>query len=167
MRSVAVRPGKVDRYVIGHSTFFRHSWMRHLTLPRLSAPPRCSTILRLAAIALAVFIALGASARPARGAVTADQVQVAINKAVRHIRSTQQANGGWRDMGRPGGTTALNALALLSAGVPENDPAVRKALDHLGRVANRETYVVALKARSTATPTRRNTAGSSRRRPPG
>lgn len=83
--------------------------------------------------------------------VTPDQLRIAIDKAIKYIKDSQQAGGAagnnpWADFGRQGGLTALNTLALLNAGVPENDPAVRKGLDYLNNVKNTDTYVVSLKA---------------------
>jgi hypothetical protein len=96
-------------------------------------------------------VAIGAGllispARTARADVTAGQVKIAIDKAIDFVRKNQAADGSWQEFGRQGGSTALNALALLNAGVPESDPAVSKAIANLTKIPNRETYVVALKA---------------------
>ena len=96
-------------------------------------------------LAIVAALALG-PARTARADVTAGQVKIAIDKAIDNIRQSQGADGNWPDFGRQGGSTALNALALLNAGVPESDPAVNKAIAVLTKIPNTQTYVVALKA---------------------
>ncbi|MCG3179767.1 MAG: hypothetical protein BIFFINMI_02110 [Phycisphaerae bacterium] len=97
---------------------------------------------------LTCVLAGGLLLRPAtaRAEVTADQVKVAVSKAINEIKNSQLPTGGWRDYTRAGGVTALNLLALLNAGVPANDPVVVKGLAALDKVANSDTYVVGLKS---------------------
>ncbi|MDD4889749.1 MAG: DUF4159 domain-containing protein [Phycisphaerae bacterium] len=97
------------------------------------------------ALMLVAAVCMGVTAQPLRAEVTPDQVRIAIDKAIDNIRKTQ-ANGGWQDFGRQGGSTALNVLALLNAGVPESDKTVQAGLSSLDKVANTDTYIVSLKA---------------------
>jgi hypothetical protein len=97
---------------------------------------------------LAVLVSATGEAR--FGELTGEQVQTAIAKAIRFITSQQSADGTWPDYGRPGGITCLAALALLTGGVPETDPALAKALPKIAALPNRETYVVGLKAMALA-----------------
>ncbi len=83
-------------------------------------------------------------------AVTGQDVRKAIDEGIRFLRARQGANGAWPDLGYPGGTTALAVLALRNAGVPADDPAVVNGVNHLRSVANRQTYVVALKIQALA-----------------
>ena len=84
--------------------------------------------------------------RPASGDVTPAEVKAAVDKAIAHIKSTQKGDGAWQDYGRLGGSTALNALALLNAGLTDADPAVSKAIAVLDKTPNTDTYIVSLKA---------------------
>lgn len=85
----------------------------------------------------------------ALGAVTKTEVEQAIRDGIRFIKSEQRADGSWPDAdGRARhGTTALATLALLTAGVPTNDPNVDAALNFLNRFNAAQlgkTYTVAL-----------------------
>jgi len=83
----------------------------------------------------------------AEGAITAENVNKAIDEAVELLRSRQDPqHGNWSPhTGFPGGVTALCTLALLNAGVPADDPTVRSALDHLRSLGNPGmTYCTAL-----------------------
>ena len=84
-------------------------------------------------------------------AVTGQEVQAALDKAVAFLRARQAADGTWPDYpGRPGGITCLAALAMLTAGVPEGDPALGKALARVSALPHQFTYVVGLKAMALA-----------------
>jgi len=104
----------------------------------------CRRVLWTALVAVSCVVASGPIARGQ--AVTGQQVQAAIDKAVAYLRAQQGANGTWPDYGRPGGITCLATLAMLTAGVPETDPAVQKALARIVTFQNQFTYVVGLKA---------------------
>lgn len=88
----------------------------------------------------------GAAARAAEpGRVDAASVQQAIDRGVAYLRSTQNARGGWKEwVGQPGGLSSLCTLALLTAGVPADDPVIRSALTYLRRLEPDTTYSVAL-----------------------
>lgn len=99
---------------------------------------RCLAALLVGSIVLAV------GARPTRAEVTPDQVRIAIDKAIKHLKDTSKG-GQWQEFGRQGGSTALALLALLNAGVPESDPVVQAGLKSLNGVVNADTYTVSLK----------------------
>jgi hypothetical protein len=76
-----------------------------------------------------------------------DRVRKAIDSGVTYLRS-QQRQGNWEvgqdKLGYPGGWTSLVLLALLNAGVPPTDDAVRGGLEYLRTVPPEKTYVVGL-----------------------
>ena len=74
-----------------------------------------------------------------------EQVTRAIRRGIAHLRSKQQLDGEWPRLGPPGGMTALCVVAMLNAGVPKDDPAVRRALQAIAQQTNQYTYVVTLK----------------------
>jgi len=80
--------------------------------------------------------------------ITAAQVRTAIDKGVAYLKSTQNQDGTWADIAGPGayhgGVTALNTLALLTAGVPPDDEQLRRAIDQVRNLPQDKTYVVAL-----------------------
>ena len=63
--------------------------------------------------------------QPARAEVTSAAVERAIRDGIRFLQASQAADGSW-----PGvdGTTELATLALLTAGVPRDDPGLARAL---------------------------------------
>ncbi|MEX0824961.1 MAG: DUF4159 domain-containing protein [Pirellulaceae bacterium] len=95
---------------------------------------------------LAVWAAiLSPLSNDARAEVTATQVQTAIDRGIRYLRSTQLGAGNWPEYaGQSCGLTSLCTLALLNAGVSSDDPAIRKAMTYLRRKEPNETYSVAL-----------------------
>jgi len=90
---------------------------------------------------------LYATARPIRvqAAIDAATVQQSIDRGVAYLRSTQEDRGSWKEYtGQNGGLTALCTLALLTAGVAPDDPAITKSLQYLRKIEPSETYSVAL-----------------------
>jgi len=78
-------------------------------------------------------------------AIDAATVQQSIDRGIAYLRSTQNNQGGWKEYtGQSGGLTALCTLALLTAGVPPDDPAIQKSLAYLRKLEPTETYSVAL-----------------------
>ena len=63
------------------------------------------------------------------------KVDQAIDKAIAFLKRMQTKKGNWDAplSGRAVGATALPALALLEAGVPADDPVVRRAAGCLRR----------------------------------
>jgi len=109
--------------------------------PRLRSLPIITKITALAAVILLVAL------HPCRAmaAIDAPTVQQSIDRGIAYLRSTQNAQGGWKEYtGQSGGLTALCTLALLTAGVPPDDPAMQKALTYLRKIEPSETYSVAL-----------------------
>jgi hypothetical protein len=81
------------------------------------------------------------------GPVTAAQIQRAIDDAILYLRSRQAVDGSLEDGYRPGGGTALAALAMLAAGAdPETDVSLQKALAWSLLQNPDETYVRAVRA---------------------
>jgi hypothetical protein len=102
-----------------------------------------------------------APGRPARGAVTREQVENAIKRGVRFLKDAQRADGSWSDVDDEAhtGGTSLVTLALLTAGEPAGSPTISKALAYLRNFTPeqlRSTYSVSLQAMvfSAATPER-------------
>jgi hypothetical protein len=72
-------------------------------------------------------------------------VQDAIDRGIAYLRANQNAAGGWKEYsGQTGGLSALCTLALLTAGVPANDPQLVRAIAYLRKLDPEETYSVAL-----------------------
>jgi len=98
----------------------------------------------LGRILLVIVAALVVPTRSAM-AIDAAAVQQAIDRGIAYLRTTQNAQGGWKEYtGQSGGLTALCTLALLTAGVPPDDPAILKSLAYLRKIESSETYSVAL-----------------------
>jgi hypothetical protein len=80
--------------------------------------------------------------------IDAEQVNKAIDRGVAYLKREQNSSGGWAEyVGYPGGTNAMATLALLSSGVPVDDPVIQKALKPLRSMklgAVSKTYIVAL-----------------------
>ena len=72
-----------------------------------------------------VFSLAMASAPAARADVTSGAVERAIREGIRFVRGSQAADGSWSGLE---GVTELATLALLTAGVPRDDPAVARAM---------------------------------------
>jgi hypothetical protein len=72
-------------------------------------------------------------AAPARAA-DPEAIEKAIDKGVKLVKATAR-DGWWGDVG----PTALNALALLECDVPEDDPILVKAAEHIRRHSVNET----------------------------
>ena len=106
-------------------------------LPRKSIPR-----LLVCAIGLAfVFV----PPKAVHAAIDATQVQQSIDRGVAYLRSTQNERGGWKEyMGQTGGLSSLCTMALLTAGVAPDDPAIQKSLAYLRKLEPNETYSVAL-----------------------
>ncbi len=92
----------------------------------------------------------------AQGEVTAEEVEQSIRDGIRFLRTRQQPNGGWPEFDEENvtGTTSLATLALVTAGVPVDDPMITRALNFLERFSPRQlgqTYTVSLQAMAFAT----------------
>ena len=109
---------------------------------------------RLVVLACVLGAAMGSVARPAgaqRGGAgfSAEAVDKAIERAVKHLWSAQQGNGSWGAHGGnkyPLGPTSLVAYALLESGVNVEDPRMVKALQFLAYTATEKTYTLGLRA---------------------
>ncbi len=85
--------------------------------------------------------------QPLPAEITAPQVRDSLDRAIAYLRREQRRKGDWVELGdgrSKGGVSALCTLALLEAGVPPDDPGIRRALNHLRTIDNKKTYVVAL-----------------------
>jgi hypothetical protein len=79
----------------------------------------------------------------------ADQVRESITAGIKYLRETEAGRGNLDKSIEgnaifPGGVTALATFALLTAGVPPDDPMVHRCLTYLRGVPQEQTYVVAL-----------------------
>ena len=80
--------------------------------------------------------------------LTASDVQRAIDGGVEFLRRQQLRNGSWGDYSAyTGGKTALCALAMLSCGVPKEDPQLALAIEYLRKIPPQYTYVVSLQTK--------------------
>src|SRR5262245_62014941 len=117
---------------------------------------RCP-VMRYAAVAgLVVLLALicavpPKAAAPAAEDPLADRVRNAIERGVKYLRDQEDGHGNLEKaalLGHySGGMTALGALALLTAGVPPDDPLVQRCLKYLRTLdpdRGGQTYVVSL-----------------------
>ena len=98
--------------------------------------------------AVVMTICLGGSA-PSRAEVTSQQVEQAIRDGIRYLKGQQQPDGSWPEYNPRyiTGTTSLAVLALLTAGVPQDDPTIVNALAYLEQFSARQlgqVYTVAL-----------------------
>lgn len=100
-----------------------------------------------AAFLFVIVFLIGAPVRVAHGEITAEQVRDSLDSAIEFLKGEQKRRGNWVELDRGGyngGVTALCTLALLEAGVPASDPAVRRPLEFLRTIDNEKTYVVSL-----------------------
>ncbi|MEW4569128.1 DUF4159 domain-containing protein [Tautonia sp. JC769] len=86
---------------------------------------------------------------PARAQVTSEQVEQAIRDGIRFLKGEQRADGSWPEFNPryETGTTSLAALALMTAGVPPDDPTIVNALAFLEQYSARrlgQVYTVSL-----------------------
>lgn len=82
------------------------------------------------------------------GGLNAEAVRSGVDGAIAFLRQKQRPTGEWDEYpGYKPGTTALCALALLSAGLDKDDPTVAKALEFLRGFSPKEqnqTYPISL-----------------------
>ena len=106
-------------------------------------------MIRIARWSLALVFSIAASALTARADVTSGAVEQAIREGIRFLRENQAADGSWRGVE---GVTELATLALLTAGVPPDDPDLARAIalvrQHTPNIIppGHRTYTVALHA---------------------
>ena len=95
-------------------------------------------------IAALMFLA---TALPAQGAVTREQVENAIKRGVRFLKDQQRADGSWFDVDNDAqtGTTSLVVLALLTAGEPPNSATMTRVFSGAEGALVRCTSVSALR----------------------
>ncbi|WP_428305170.1 DUF4159 domain-containing protein [Lacipirellula sp.] len=106
--------------------------------------PRLLTTLPLLIAVLANSLALNAKAQDAAG-ITSAQVNEAIARGVRYLKSQQLPDGAWEERALyAGGLTPLATLALLQAGCDPKDEAVAKALKYLRNFRPEATYTASL-----------------------
>ncbi|GAC1474763.1 MAG: DUF4159 domain-containing protein [Isosphaeraceae bacterium] len=109
-------------------------------------------------LALLAAVLLATSARPARAAVSREQVELAIKRGTRFLKDAQRNDGSWSDDGLSNhkGITGLITLALLTAGEPAGSATISKALDYLRGFTPEQldnTYAVALQTMTFAAAT--------------
>lgn len=109
-----------------------------------------SGCLPVALLATSILMASATGARAADddlAAVGPDaaRLQAARAKAAAFLKAAQREDGSWTTPETPG-ITGLVTYSLLSAGVPANDPSVRKALDYLKSYRQEDGGIYAPKA---------------------
>ena len=105
---------------------------------------------RFLTLALVPLLAATPAARAEEPLV--QKVRTAMNDGVVYLKKQQKNQGGgdhnWEDptlgLLQPGGSSNLAMLALLTAGVPVDDPAVRLGLPYIRGLKPQNTYVVGL-----------------------
>jgi len=76
--------------------------------------------------------------------VTSADINQAIERGVKWLRTRRLADGSWPYRANSDGATALCVYALLVTGVPADDPAVEEGIRYFIRVPPQHTYTVAL-----------------------
>lgn len=113
--------------------------------------PSCRAV---TAVAVTAVMLVSGPAAPAAEAVTAGQISQAIERAADFLIRQQNPDGTWQAAMRTDetvvGATSLVVLALANAGVPADDPAMRKALDWIRRQEPTDTYSVSLQTQALA-----------------
>lgn len=103
--------------------------------------------------AVAISLVVGSAAQPAGAqpvqrakSVSAEQVNQAIADGINYLQRQQKPDGTWDEivLGFNGGVTSLCTLALLTAGVPANDPGIQKALAQIRKIDTKMNYVISL-----------------------
>jgi hypothetical protein len=109
---------------------------------------------RIARWSFALVLAVTAASRPAaRGDVTSAEVERAIREGIRFLSTHQAPDGSWPGMD---GVTELATLALLTSGVPRDDPALTRSMATVLRhepaliSPGQRTYAVSLHAMALA-----------------
>jgi hypothetical protein len=125
--------------------------MRAFAVPlALCGPLLCLLLLPPASPSVApaeAAVAVAAPEGPQEALV--DRVKKSIEDGVTYLRRAEDGNGCWdraEDLAqnRPTGKSSLVLLALLNAGVPPDDPAVRRGLAYLRKHEPKQTYEAAL-----------------------
>ncbi len=92
-----------------------------------------------------VFVTPLAAQRPRQDLKPAD-VEASIQRGISYLRNSQLKDGEWSKYeGYDQGVTGLCTLALLSCGVPPDDPTVSKALRQLRITKPDKTYSISLR----------------------
>lgn len=91
----------------------------------------------------------GAQAPPRDPDPLADRVRAAIQGGIKYLREQEAGHGNfeWRAIEArvvPGGLTSLATFALLTAGVPPEDPMIQRLLAWIRQQPLEQTYVVSL-----------------------
>jgi hypothetical protein len=103
-------------------------------------------MLKLPQFAALLLLLLTATVTSAQK-VTAAAVEGQVQRLVAQIQQKQNANGSWTFPAHTSGYTALNVLALSTAGLTENDPAIRKGIKYLRKnFPRRQVYSLSLYA---------------------
>jgi hypothetical protein len=107
-----------------------------------------AALLSLAAVVLPGLVPAVAPAPPRPEDALDERVRDAIRWGVKYLRE-QERDGKWEADAPPGmmfisGQTSLALLALLSAGVPPDDPVIQRGLKYLRTVRAGRTYSAAL-----------------------
>jgi len=118
---------------------------RDPTLQRMIAcPPRRRFGRWLVAALAPLLVALGAHGQAGSPLEPPpqDAIEAAVRRGVEYLLAQQQRDGSWAHESQryPTGQTALSAYALIKAGLPQEHPALRRALAFLEQDLPEETY---------------------------
>ena len=83
---------------------------------------------------------------PTQAEVTTEQVTLAVDRGIAHLKSKQHVLGQWRGGLKTwaGGDSALATLAMLNCGVPLDDPNMQRAITFVRSMKEKRTYAVAV-----------------------
>ena len=84
-------------------------------------------------VPIAAFLLVMATGHPDTLAqINPELVTKSLERGISYLKDQQDPNGNWSEnQSNPGGITALCTLALIHSGVPNEDPAMKKALAYL------------------------------------
>jgi hypothetical protein len=100
----------------------------------------------LVAVVLGVILSAGVPAVHAEN-IPVKKVEKAIQKGIKHLWDTQQADGSWTGhKGYPVGPTAIVSYALLQSGIRPTNPKMKKSMKYLLKTKTNKTYGLGLRA---------------------
>ena len=102
-------------------------------MTRHSSQLRQPGVARICYLPVATFLLVMVTGHPNTLAqINPELVTKSLERGISYLKDQQDSNGNWSEnQSNPGGITALCTLALIHSGVPNEDPAMKKALAYL------------------------------------